>query len=237
MVSKLMSLNLGELPKTVPQFLRNNWKAATAVGACFVVVLPTLIYIYQRWTTPALSGSSASSSSKSAPVNTGFHRSQSPAPVNTDFQRSQSPAPVNPSAPHSLSSLLPRPSVKGDVDAIKLGFSVDILNRTVAIKNIIPDPDRPTLTFVFSDVCNVILDAIRHSNQKGPIIFNKVDSGHILDYLNFGLPEGESYHTTAPDNQKLSWVYQTLQALVTGRYISSFEISGNNNRTEIRIVV
>lgn len=225
MVTKLMQINVGELPKAVPQFLQKNWKATTTITFCFFVVLPALIYVYQRWTTPALSSPPASPSSK-------------PAPSNPSASSGPTPAPVNSSVPQALSLLLPRPSLKGDVDAIKLGFPLDILNRRVVIQKIFSDPDNPTMTFVFSEICNNILDAIRHSNQKSPIIFNKVYSGHILDYLDFGLPKGQSYHTTTPDNQKQSWIYQTLQALVTGRYISSFEISGNNNdRTEIRIIV
>jgi hypothetical protein len=210
MVAKLTSINVRELPKAVPQFLQNNWKTTAVVATCFFVVLPTLIFLYQRWT------------------------AQNPS---VSLSVTSTPAPVGPSAPHGLSLLLPRPSLKGGVDAIKLGFAVDTLNRAVVIKNIMPDPDRPTRTYVFSSVCDDILKAICASNGKSPIIFNNVDSGHILDFLNFGLPEGESYHMTTPDNQKQSWVYQTLQALATGRYISSFEICNNNDRTEIRIIV
>lgn len=79
----------------------------------------------------------------------------------------------------------------------------------------------------FGDICQFTLRALDTENglQTGrQIIINSVNSSHILDYLNFGLPAGTLYIGATPTEKANSWLMQILQRLKEKHFIADFEV-------------
>ncbi len=132
-----------------------------------------------------------------------------------DDQKTNPAENAAPVSPVSMS----RPDLKNATTS-NLGFEDEILNQVW---------EKPILAgnqqWTFSKICDATIRAIQKESvdQKMPkLIINSRDSGHIIDYINFGLIEGTSYQHSSEKSK--SWIDMILTKLSDKNYISGFEI-------------
>lgn len=106
-----------------------------------------------------------------------------------------------------------------DLHPNKLGFTPETLEQRLPFG---PTTDR---YISFENLCHHILSILQDqwACYNNTIILCSANSMLILDCWDCGLPKGEKYHTTTPENKKLSWIDQVFQALVKNGYILSFK--------------
>lgn len=152
---------------------------------------------------------------------------RNPEPIglyeNSDVQKSD--APSLPLGKGKDIPLLP-PSYFKNIDPSKLGFTRETLDQSLSLGN-----DRYVR---FETLCETLLPVIckQFCVFENTIILDETNEELILKSLDYGLPNGEKYQTTTPENKKLSWVYRILEALVKKHYILSFEIGEKYIRIE-----
>jgi hypothetical protein len=115
------------------------------------------------------------------------------------------------------------PSYFKEIDPSKLGFTQETLDQIEPFGRL-HDRDRSVR---FETLCEILLLEIckQFCVYENTLFLDATNEGFILDSLDYGLPSGEKYHTTTPDNKKHSWLYQILEALEKKYYILSFEIN------------
>ena len=118
---------------------------------------------------------------------------------------------------------LPPPRYLKNIAPSKLGFTRETLDQNVSLGN-----DR---YIHFEALFETLVPAIcKQFCVYENTIF--LDEELILKSLDYGLPNGETYHKITPEKKKQSWIYQILEALQNNNYILSFEISEKNIRIE-----
>jgi len=101
-----------------------------------------------------------------------------------------------------------------------LGFSIETLNQK---DQLFPAAGREQ-DWTFSEVCEQLLNAIRIDDnfKKNQVMtISTIDSAHILDFLNFGLPKGQT--NADKETRKNSWIHIILTKLVEKKLITSFD--------------
>ncbi len=118
------------------------------------------------------------------------------------------------------------PSYFKDITPSQLGFTQETLDQCLSLGN-----DRCVR---FETLCEILLPVIRKwfCVFENTIILDATNEEFILKSLDYGLPKGEKYQTTTPENKKQSWLYQILEALEKKYYILSFEIGEKFIRIE-----
>lgn len=147
----------------------------------------------------------------------------SPFCENPDVQKSDVPS--LPSGKGKDIPLSP-PRYLKNIDPSKLGFTRETLDQNLSLGN-----DR---CIRFETLCEILLPVIckQFCVFENTIFLDETNEEFILKSLDYGLPNGETYHKTTPQNKKQSWIYQILEALQNNNYILSFEISEKYIRIE-----
>ncbi len=129
------------------------------------------------------------------------------------------PLPVGHVTPKPLSESTKQKFMDAD-----LGFTEEELKQI--------DPTRLThhsttggQMWTFGNICEFTLRALDIENgcQTGPKII--INSGYMIDFLNFGLEEGISYEDAVPAEKQKSWIMQILRKLKDKHYIADATVT------------
>jgi hypothetical protein len=227
-INSISSINFSELSKALPPPLKNlNWKV-TAYFALAITAVVALI-IRQMMHNPKPDAKADPKSPETKKQEAKPDTQADPKPPETKKQETTTDTKADPKSPQETppnTQANPQPAsvrwpaiMKATCD--DLGFSIETLNQIEKV----PAPWGGMQQWTFSEVCDWTLKAIQKEStvqKTSKVTINKLDSGHILDYLNFGLPKDKSYQDASERSK--SWIDMILTKLSEKNYITGFQI-------------